>query len=114
MKLPENTIQITMTVDQDDDVLEVSLNESLSSSMSDEQETYYLDLCNGLMAKLNTTRQEFVITGRLLRRISMLEDELYEESDGLEATFEPAEELLDAIRSNSDDNNILAFKKKLH
>ena len=113
MKLPENTIQITMTVDQDDDVLEVSLNERLSSSMSDEQETFYLDLCNGLMAKLNTTLEEFVITGRLLRRISMLEDELYEEKDGLEVTFEPSEELLDAMRLNSDDN-VLAFKKKLH
>jgi hypothetical protein len=113
MKLPENTIQITMIVDQDDDVLEVSLDESLSSSMSDEQETFYLDLCNGLMAKLNTTLEEFVITGRLLRRISMLEDELYEERDGLEVTFEPSDELLDAIRLNSDDN-VLAFKKKLH
>ena len=113
MKLPENTIQITMIVDQDDDVLEVSLDESLSSSMSDEQETFYLDLCNGLMAKLNTTLEEFVITGRLLRRISMLEDELYEEKDGLEVTFEPSEELLDAMRLNSDDN-VLAFKKKLH
>ncbi len=113
MKLPENTIQITMIVDQDDDVLEVSLDESLSSSMSDEQETFYLDLCNGLMAKLNTTLEEFVITGRLLRRISMLEDELYEERDGLEVTFEPSEELLDAMRLNSDDN-VLAFKKKLH
>ena len=113
MKLPENTIQITMSVDQDDDVLEVSLDESLSSSMSDEQETFYLDLCNGLMAKLNTTLEEFVITGRLLRRISMLEDELYEDRDGLEVTFEPSEELLDAMRLNSDDN-VLAFKKKLH
>jgi hypothetical protein len=113
MKLPENTIQITMIVDQDDDVLEVSLDESLSSSMSDEQETFYLDLCNGLMAKLNTTLEEFVITGRLLRRISMLEDELYEERDGLEVTFEPSDELLDAIRLNSDDN-VVAFKKKLH
>ena len=113
MKLPENTIQITMTVDQDDDLLEVSLNESLSSSMSDEQETFYLDLCNGLMAKLNTSLEEFIITGRLLRRISMLEDELYEDRDGLEVTFEPSEELLDAIRLNSDDN-VLAFKKKLH
>jgi hypothetical protein len=113
MKLPENTIQITMSVDQDDDVLEVSLDESLSSSMSDEQETFYLDLCNGLMAKLNTTLEEFVITGRLLRRISMLEDELYEDRDGLEITFEPSEELLDAMRLNSDDN-VLAFKKKLH
>ena len=113
MKLPENTIQITMTVDQDDDVLEVSLDESLSSSMSDEQETFYLDLCNGLMAKLNTTLEEFVITGRLLRRISMLEDELYEDRDGLEVTFEPSDELLDAMRLNSDDN-VLSFKKKLH
>ena len=113
MKLPENTIQITMTVDQDDAVLEVSLDESLSSSMSDEQETFYLDLCNGLMARLNTSLEEFIITGRLLRRISMLEDELYEERDGLEVTFEPSEELIDAIRLNSDDN-ILAFKKKLH
>jgi hypothetical protein len=113
MKLPENTIQITMSVDQDDDVLEVSLDESLSSSMSDEQETFYLDLCNGLMAKLNTTLEEFVITGRLLRRISMLEDELYEDRDGLEVTFEPSDELLDAMRLNSDDN-VLAFKKKLH
>jgi hypothetical protein len=113
MKLPENTIQITMSVDQDDDVLEVSLDESLSSSMSDEQETFYLDLCNGLMAKLNTTLEEFVITGRLLRRISMLEDELYEDRDGLEITFEPSEELLDAMRLNSDDN-VLSFKKKLH
>ena len=113
MELPENTIQITMIVDQDDDVLEVSLDESLSSSMSDEQETFYLDLCNGLMAKLNTTLEEFVITGRLLRRISMLEDELYEERDGLEVTFEPSDELLDAMRLNSDDN-VLAFKKKLH
>ena len=102
-----------MTVDQDDAVLEVSLDESLSSSMSDEQETFYLDLCNGLMARLNTSLEEFIITGRLLRRISMLEDELYEERDGLEVTFEPSEELIDAIRLNSDDN-ILAFKKKLH
>ena len=113
MELPENTIQITMIVDQDDDVLEVSLDESLSSSMSDEQETFYLDLCNGLMAKLNTSLEEFVITGRLLRRISKLEDELYEERDGLEVTFEPSDELLDAMRLNSDDN-VLAFKKKLH
>ena len=113
MKLPENTIQITMTVDQDDDILEVSLDESLSSSMSDEQETFYLDLCNGLMAKLNTNLQDFVIMGKLLRKISILEDELYEDRDGLEVTFEPSDELLDAIRLNSDDN-VLAFKKKLH
>lgn len=113
MKLPENTIQITITVDQDDDILEVSLDESLSSSMSDEQGTFYLDLCNGLMAKLNTNLQDFVITGKLLRKISILEDELYEDRDGLEVTFEPSDELLDAIRLNSDDN-VLAFKKKLH
>lgn len=113
MKPPENTIQITMTVDQDDDIIEVSLDESLSSSMSDEQETHYLDLCNGLMAKLNTNLQDFVIMGKLLRKISILEDKLYEDRDGLEVTFEPADEPLDAIRLNSDDN-VLAFKKKLH
>ena len=110
MKLPENTIQITVSIDEDDDIMDVYLDENLSDDMSDEQATFYLDVFNGVMGKLQTTSEEFRTFGALLRKISYLEHELYEE-DGL--VFEPDEALLEALNLK-EDTNIVGFKKKMH
>jgi|TARA_R110000744_G_scaffold269901_2_gene383189 hypothetical protein len=110
MKLPENTIQITVSIDEDDDIMDVYLDENLSDDMSDEQATFYLDVFNGVMGKLQTTSEEFRTFGALLRKISYLEHELYEE-DGL--VFEPDEALLEALNLK-EDTNIVSFKKKMH
>ena len=110
MKLPENTIQITVSIDEDDDIMDVYLDENLSDDMSDEQATFYLHVFNGVMGKLQTTSEEFRTFGALLRKISYLEHELYEE-DGL--VFEPDEALLEALNLK-EDTNIVSFKKKMH
>jgi hypothetical protein len=111
MKLPENTIQITVTIDQEEDVMDVQLDENLSEYLSEEQEVFYLDVFNGLMGKLQTTTEEFRMFGALLRKVSDLEYQLYEEEEGL--SFEPDEALLEALRKK-EDTNIVNFKKKLH
>ena len=110
MKLPENTIQITVSIDEDDDIMDVYLDENLSDDMSDEQATFYLDVFNGVMGKLQITTEEFRTFGALLRKIAYLEHELYEE-DGL--VFEPDEALLEALNLK-EDTNIVSFKKKMH
>ena len=118
MELPENTIQITICIDQDEDIMSVSLDENLSLKMPEDQEAFYLDVCQGVMGKLSTNLTEFRTFGKLLRTISELEDELYEEKDGWE--FEPADELLEAIKLKEngsklkENGNVLSFKKKMH
>ena len=121
MELPENTIQITISIDQDTDVIDVELYENLSLKMPEDQELFYLDVCNGLMGKLQSDFGEFRTFGSMLRKISELEDEIHEESDG---TFEPAAELLEAIadfhkaKKNGskikESGTVLNFKKKMH
>ena len=117
MELPENTIQITVFIDQDEDIMSVSLDENLSLKMPEDQETFYLDVCNGLMGKLHSDLGEFRTFGSMLRKISELEDEIYEEGDGC---FEPADELLEAIKLKEngsklkENGNVLSFKKKMH
>ena len=124
MELPENTIQITISIDQDTDVIDVELNENLSLKMPEDQELFYLDVCNGLMGKLHSDFGEFRTFGSMLRKISELEDEIYEESDGI---FEPAAELLEAIKDKEngskakengskikENGTVINFKKKMH
>ena len=111
MEIPINHIRLDISIDQNNDLIQVKMDENLSPEMPEEQEIFFLDLCNGLMSKLQTEAEAISYHGWLIRQISMLEDELYEENEGLH--FEPDEELIKSLKKRQKDN-ILNFKKKMH
>jgi len=110
MKLPKNTINIRITIDQDTDHYDIGAEQSLSPMMSEEQHQFYLDALNGLVGKLKTELSSFAFHGSLLREITVLREII--DNDG-EIDFEPDEELVDAVREKRSAK-ILEFKKKLH
>ena len=110
MKLPKNTINLRITIDQDTDHYDIGVEQSLSTMMSEEQYTFYLDALNGLVGKLKTELNSFAFHGSLLREVATLREII--DSDG-EIDFEPDEELIDAVKEKRSAK-ILEFKKKLH
>tara|TARA_R100000654_G_scaffold75083_1_gene111169 strand:+ start:366 stop:701 length:336 start_codon:yes stop_codon:yes gene_type:complete len=111
MKLPKNNINIRISIDQDTDHCDINVNHNLSTTMTEEQFTFYVDVIAGLNAKLRTELNSFSHMGSLLREVAILR-EIIDENDS-EISFEPEEEFKEAIRKN-DTAKILEFKKKLH
>ena len=116
MKIPHNTIQLTISIDQSTDVLDISAEHHLSVTMADNQQIFYKNILNGLMSKLNTELEAFAFQGSLLAEIAALRSVLDEEDDEeFGFGFEAAEELIDAVKKNKDEK-IVEFngKKKPH
>ena len=117
MKIPHNTIQLNLAIDQDTDVLDISVEYNLSVTMGDAQQIFYKNIISGLMSKLNTELEAFAFQGSLLHELSTLRSILDddEEEDEFGINFEAAEELLEAVKKNKDEK-IVEFngKKKPH
>ena len=116
MKIPHNTIQLNLAIDQDTDVLDISVEYNLSVTMGDAQQIFYKNIISGLMSKLNTELEAFAFQGSLLHELSTLRSILDdEEEDEFGIEFEAAEELLEAVKKNKDEK-IVEFngKKKPH
>ena len=116
MKIPANTIQLNLSIDQTTDILDISVDYNLSVTMIDAQQIFYKNVISGLMSKLNTELEAFAFQGSLLHELSALRSVLDDEDDdefGIE--FEAAEELLEAVKKNKDEK-IVEFngKKKPH
>ena len=116
MKIPTNTIQLNLAIDQTSDILDISVDYNLSVTMIDAQQIFYKNVISGLMSKLNTELEAFAFQGSLLHELSALRSVLDDEDDdefGIE--FEAAEELLEAVKKNKDEK-IVEFngKKKPH
>lgn len=111
MKLPINSMRLNIFYDPSDGNISVRLEENLSRALVEEEEGFLLDLCAGLISKLQTETDSISYHGSLIRQVSMLEDELYGEDGDIE--FEADEELIKAIKEKQE-GNILNFKKKLH
>ena len=111
MELPVNSMRLNIFYDPDDGNISVKLEENLSRTLVEDEEGFLLDLCAGLISKLQTETDSISYHGSLLRQVSMLEDELYGEDGDIE--FEADEELVKALKEKQD-NNVLIFKKKLH
>ena len=56
MKIPANTIQLNLSIDQTTDILDISVDYNLSVTMIDAQQIFYKNVISGLMSKLNTER----------------------------------------------------------
>jgi hypothetical protein len=116
MKIPHNTIQLNLAIDQDTDVLDISVEYNLSVTMGDAQQIFYKNIISGLMSKLNTELEAFAFQGSLLHELSTLRSILDdEEEDEFGIEFEAAEELLEAVKKNKNEK-IVEFngKKKPH
>ena len=116
MKIPHNTIQLNLAIDQDTDVLDISVEYNLSVTMGDAQQIFYKNIISGLMSKLNTELEAFAFQGSLLDELSTLRSILDDEDDDeFDIEFEAAEELIEAVKKNKD-KKIVEFngKKKPH
>ena len=116
MKIPTNTIQLNLAIDQTSDILDISVDYNLSVTMIDAQQIFYKNVISGLMSKLNTELEAFAFQGSLLHELSTLRSILDdEEEDEFGIEFEAAEELLEAVKKNKDEK-IVEFngKKKPH
>ena len=111
MELPINSMRLNIFYDPSDGNISVRLEENLSRALVEEEEGFLLDLCSGLISKLQTETESISYHGGLIRQVSMLEDELYGEDGDID--FEADEELVKAIKEKQE-GNILNFKKKLH
>jgi len=116
MKIPTNTIQLNLAIDQTSDILDISVDYNLSVTMIDAQQIFYKNVIRGLMSKLNTELEAFAFQGSLLDELSTLRSVIDDEDDdefGIE--FEAADELLEAVKKNKDEK-IVKFngKKKPH
>lgn len=110
--LKNNTLSITIEIDQDTDVLDIQLEHSLSDSLEDGQMAFYLDMLNGIGYKINAEAESMAFQGSLIRKLSELREEI-EELTGDEILFEPDEELLEKLKEAKDDN-VISIKDKLH
>ena len=112
----ENSSKLNLAIDQDTDVLDISVEYNLSVTMGDAQQIFYKNIIRGLMSKLNTELEAFAFQGSLLHELSTLRSILDdEEEDEFGIEFEAAEELLEAVKKNKDEK-IVEFngKKKPH
>tara|TARA_A100001388_G_scaffold230025_1_gene181963 strand:- start:13637 stop:13975 length:339 start_codon:yes stop_codon:yes gene_type:complete len=112
MKSRKNIINFRISIDQDTDHYDIDVNHNLSTTMTEEQFTFYADVIAGLNAKLRTELNSFAHMGSLLREVTILRDII--ESNDTEIQFEPDKEFEEAVRNN-DTAKILEFKtKKFH
>ena len=74
MKLRKNIINFRISIDQDTDHYDIEVNHNLSTTMTEEQFTFYADVIAGISAKLRTELNSFAHMGSLLREVTILRD----------------------------------------
>jgi len=103
-----NTMNICLTIDTEDEVIDIGVDHNLDDSLDIEEQTFYLDALNGIVSKIKFGIEDLAFTGMLMRNLAALQNDDDEELSGID--FEPSEELLQAI----EDRKIIQFKKKIH
>ena len=101
-----NTMAIFLTVNSEEDYLDISVEHNFGDDLSEEARLFYLDALNGIVAKVKFGLEELAFTGMLMRTLAAQQDD----EDYLGIDFEPSEELLKAM----EDRKIIQFKKKIH
>jgi len=96
---------------EDGGSMNIGVAHNLSDDMPEDEQTFYLDVLNGLVSHLNTSIESLALTGMLLRELAE-----YEESDGI---FEPDEKLLKAVENGKvikdvENGKVIQLNKKLH
>ncbi len=103
-----NTMAIFLTVDSEEDYLDIGVEHNFGEDLSEEARIFYLDALNGIVAKVKFGLEELAFTGMLMRNLAAHQHDDDEDVMGID--FEPSEELLQAM----EDRKIIKFKKKIH
>tara|TARA_R100000935_G_scaffold55862_1_gene86375 strand:+ start:7355 stop:7714 length:360 start_codon:yes stop_codon:yes gene_type:complete len=117
-KIENNTIRLNILIDQINDILDVEVDYNLSSTMSDDQQEYYLDVVNGIISKCKNEVGVFAKEGYFIRELNKLRlfaDEIVNnEEEEFSIEFEPSEELVEAVSENKNGKIIKFNTKKVH
>lgn len=103
-----NTMNICLTIDLEDEVIDVGVNHSFGDNLSEEDQVFYLDALNGIVSKIKFGIEDLAFTGMLMRNLAAHQNG--DDEDAVGISFEPSDELIDAI----SDKKIIQFKKKIH
>ena len=101
-----NTMNICLTIDTEDEVIDIGVDHNFGDSLSEEDQVFYLDALNGIVSKIKFGIEDLAFTGMLMRNLAAHQDD----EDAVGISFEPSEELIDAI----SDKKVIQFKKKIH
>jgi len=105
-KLPPNSMMLMLQIKDEGD-LSIACGHSLEEELGEESIQYLQDMLTGLFLSFDNLIDMFAAIGAMSRYTEELRDEL--ESEGV--SFEPDEELLQAIQ----DAKVIPFnKKKMH
>ena len=103
-----NTMNICLTIDTEDEVIDIGVDHNLDDSMTEEEQIFYLDALNGIISKIKFGIEDLAFTGMLMRNLAAHQNG--DDEDAVGISFEPSEELIDAI----SDKKVIQFKKKIH
>jgi len=102
----QNTMNICLTIDTEDEVIDIGVDHNFGDNLSEEDQVFYLDALNGIVSKIKFGIEDLAFTGMLMRTLASYQDN----EDNVSVDFEPSDELIDAI----SDKKIIQFKKKIH
>tara|TARA_R110001592_G_scaffold322679_3_gene601626 strand:+ start:471 stop:845 length:375 start_codon:yes stop_codon:yes gene_type:complete len=118
-----NSIHITIDIDQDTDDLRVSAVPNFSSTMPQDQSSFYMSVINGLIGHLKSSPEGLAHYGHLLQELSRMRtlvDTYEDEDDDFDIGFEPDETFLEKLKINTEakkingsKSKVVDFKKKL-
>tara|TARA_R100001443_G_scaffold28615_1_gene41824 strand:- start:6800 stop:7129 length:330 start_codon:yes stop_codon:yes gene_type:complete len=103
-----NTMNICLTIDLEEEAIDIAVDHNFGDSLSEEEQVFYLDALNGIVSKIKFGIEDLAFTGMLMRHLAAMQDDKDEDLLGID--FEPSDELLQAI----EDRKIIQFKKKFH
>lgn len=105
---PNNSMSVQMLISEnaeDRGSMNIGVAHNLSDDMPEDEQTFYLDVLNGLVSHLNTSIESLAFTGMILRQLAEYEED---EEGGIE--FEPDEKLLKAV----ENGKVIQLNKKFH
>ena len=100
--LPENSITIVISLDEDAETLSIASAQHTSEDLDPEQAQTLVDIYNGLCLVLDGGMDYLRFVGGVQSKL--------EEYNNSEIDFEPDDELLEAIA----DAKVVKFPRKLH
>jgi len=105
---------LDITIDEEGDLI-VSAGSTFSEEYPEEWQDYLQDLLAGLYGVITSQNEAIITTGKAVRSAPGFSGFNAEDvGDQLELDFEPAEELLEALKAKSEDSTVIKFDPKKH
>tara|TARA_B100000941_G_C28504456_1_gene556393 strand:+ start:2811 stop:3209 length:399 start_codon:yes stop_codon:yes gene_type:complete len=122
----KNSIRIDLIINPTTEAVDIEVEHNFGVEPDEDMEgqiTFYLDVINGLVHEIKTNMTGLASRGHLMKQASAFSSILnkmdllgvQEAIDNFEdtlVTFEPDQELLDAIEEASNEDNVIEFKPK--